>query len=98
MRTPSNSNSRVPRDSPMPIWEVLTNAKHEELFQMGSVVGRIYAPDKASALSLKRAAMDTSRKSADATPLPPLRMSLPDQAREAGTGLHARGPVAFRPA
>src|SRR5260370_36230020 len=98
MRTPSNSNSRVPRDSPMPIWKVLTNAKHEELFQMGSVVGRIYAADKASALSLKRAVMDTIRKSADATPLPPIRMYLPDEGREAGTERYAPGPVAFRAA
>jgi hypothetical protein len=85
--------------APAPRRDVMVvNTLHEELFQVGNFVVKIYAAGKDPALSMKQAVTGALRKSADTTPLPPIRMYLPDEGRVGGTERYALGPIGFRAA
>jgi hypothetical protein len=98
-RGPRISSAGGTQIVPVPRRDVMVmKALDEELFQVGNFVAKIYAAEKDPALSMKRAVTDAVRKSADATPLPPIRMYLPDEGRVGGTERYALGPIGFRAA
>jgi hypothetical protein len=69
-----------------------------EQFQLGNLVGRIYAPQKKLATAVEETVKAVIRKRADLTPLPPIREYLPKDGIVNATRRYALGPAAFRAA
>jgi hypothetical protein len=67
------------------------------LFQVGNFVV-LASGEQQLAEADKHSLAEAVRKHADTTPLPPIRMYLPDEGREAGTERYALGPIGFRAA
>jgi hypothetical protein len=69
-----------------------------EQFQLGNLVGRIYAPQKKLAITMEETVKAAIGKRADLTPLPPIREYLPKDGIVNATQRYALGPAGLRAA
>jgi hypothetical protein len=66
-----------------------------ETVQVGNFIGRFYSTEQNIAPETKAALTALLRRSADSTPLPPIRTYMPDEGRDTLTQRYALGSVAF---
>jgi hypothetical protein len=84
--------------SPLAIKNAVDVRAPYETFQVGNFVARIYAPDQGVVPDAKTALIEILRKTAESTPLPPIRTYLPEEGKAPFTEHYALGPAGFQDA